>query len=485
MHGDQARKFAEDVVYGTANDRQEALGQALEEQKKYGFDEGTMQMRVQELVDEKRFARAPELADETHRFALHSTYREGVPGFLGGIARKLNDFKDDHPSLGLVVPFVNLPANVANEFLNWTPIGIWRGRDALPWRDPNRTAAVEDMYKDVPGFAKLVESGGVSDSELRDMAYEYLAKGVIGTLGMAALGAITVANKDNPDAPLAVTGAGPSDAAHRDQLRATGWQPYALKVGNMYFQYQASPWKSALGLIGGLSDQIKYGKEDPAEGLFNAIVNVGLQDSLSTITDASFLQGLQAVMAMSGHGREAAMNVNQFLSQEASSLAMIPFGGTGTRQIYRAFEPQTFGANYRDVGEMILRNIPVLNSAFLQPKLNVLGEPVDINPLNRLVPTMRTEDQVYRFLDAHNIGLTLPAASTRIDGVQVTPGELYDLTKFRGTQLRAAITDAMNNAEFRSLPPDEMEQQIKDLEREATDDAKEHIREQRAQQQSQ
>lgn len=481
MNSEEAHRFAEQVVYGTENDRQEAIAQAGQEQQRFGFDDGIRQMRVQELLDQKRFARAPELADEAHRFALHSVYRESPYGFLGKIARGMSDLRRDNPQMSLVTPFINLPANVANEFMNWTPIGILRGRDALPFR--GGTEAIRKLYADVPQVGKLIEAGQLRDSELRDLAYEYLAKGVIGTLGMAALGTLVVGNKDQPDPWFDISGAGPADSAHRDQLRAGGWQPYSVKIGPMHFDYQATPWKGELGLIGAMGDEMKYGKYDPQQWL-GALAAASVKDSLSIITDASFLQGLQTLLAVGGGpggGRDVGLKVNQFLSQELSSLAMIPFGGTGTKQLWRAVQPQIYGANYTDLGEMILRNIPLLNSAFLQPRLNALGDPVEINPIHRLqiAPTVESDDRIYRFLDAHNIGLTVPAGRVNVDNVQLSPQEHYDFVKTRGQSLRTALDGALNDAGFLGLSSAEMEAAVKEMERDATADAKDLIRQQR------
>jgi hypothetical protein len=482
LSSEEAQRWVEQVVYGTENDRQEAIQQAADEQKRFKFDDAMRERRVQELIDQKRYERTPELADEAHRFALHSTYRESPYGFLGKIARTLSELRRENPQLSAVTPFINLPANVANDFMNWTPIGILRGRDAIM----GGTKAIEAMYKDVPQFQRLVEKGrqlaekgekgGISDRELRDLSYEYLAKGAIGTIGMAALGAMTLANRNNPNPPFAVNGAGPADLAHRDELRAAGWQPYSIKIGDRYFDYQASPWKSMLGLVGGMADEIKYGKGDP-QNWIGALATSAAKDGLSTITDASFLQGLQTLLAAGGGsgGPGVDYKIQQFLSQEVSSALMIPFGGTGTKQLYRAFDPREFGG--KDVMGMVLRNIPFANSAFLQPKLNALGEPVEINPLHRLLvaPTVQSADPVWKFLDQHNIGLSVPNSGRKVDGVQMTPAELHEFTQIRGQYLKNQLAQSITRDSFRGLDRDQIDQDVKDMERQADEVGKYQI----------
>jgi hypothetical protein len=479
MSSEEGQRFAEQMVYGTENDRQEAIQQARQEQQRYGFDDRMRTIRENELLDQKRFARAPELADEAHRFSVHSIYRESPYGFLGRIASTLSKLRHDNPQMSLVTPFINLPANVANEFMNWTPIGLLRGRDAIT----GGTEAIKELYKEVPQFQRLVErgeSGGISNRELRDLSYEFLAKGAVGTMGMTALGAMTVANSNNPDPPFAINGAGPAELAHRDALRAAGWQPYSIKIGDRYFDYQASPWKSMLGLVGGMADEMKYGKGGP-QNWIGALATSAAKDGLATITDASFLQGLQTLLAAGGGtgGPGVDYKIKQFLSQEISSGLMIPFGGTGTKQLYRAFDPREFSG--KEIPEMVLRNIPGLNSAFLQPKLNVLGEPVEINPLHRLLaaPTAETQDPVWKFLDQHNIGLSLPNTGRKVDGVQLSADELHEFTQVRGQYLKAELGEAINNPEFRALDTDQMDAYVKELERAADDVGKARIQDRR------
>lgn len=157
---------------------------------------------------------------------------------------------------------------------------------------------------------------------------------------------------------------------------------------------------------------------------------------------------------------------------------MIPFGGTGTKQIYRLLDSRQFDA--KDIPSLIARNIPVVNSAFLQPHLNVLGEPVTSTPLTRLVPSAETSDPVWRFLDEHNLKLTYPNASRKLDGIQMTPSELHEFTQARGQYLKAELAEAINNADFRALGADEMDAYVKELERNADEVGKYQIQERRA-----
>jgi hypothetical protein len=128
-----------------------------------------------------------------------------------------------------------------------------------------------------------------------------------------------------------------------------------------------------------------------------------------------------------------------------------------------------------------LRNIPGVNSAFLQPKLNVLGEPVESNPINRLLvaPSAETQDPVWKFIDQHNLNISLPNASRKVDGEQMSPAELHEFTQVRGQYLKTELAEAINNPEFRALDSDAMDAYVKELERNADDVGKYQIQERR------
>jgi hypothetical protein len=124
---------------------------------------------------------------------------------------------------------------------------------------------------------------------------------------------------------------------------------------------------------------------------------------------------------------------------------------------------------------MIARNIPGLNSAFLQPKLNVLGEPVKSSPINRLIPTEETSDPVWRFIDQHNLNISLPNAGRKVNGQQLSTAELHEFTQVRGQYLKQELGNAIDNAQFRALDPDQMDAYVKELERNADEVGKYQI----------
>ncbi len=85
-----------------------------------------------------------------------------------------------------------------------------------------------------------------------------------------------------------VTGAGPTNPKMRNIMRATGWQPYSLKIGDKYYAYnRLDPVGALLGLSADVSEII--GQTDEAEA-----------SQLATAAALSVAQNMASKTYMSG-----------------------------------------------------------------------------------------------------------------------------------------------------------------------------------------
>ena len=74
----------------------------------------------------------------------------------------------------------------------------------------------------------------------RDLA---LGKLIAGSMAMAVSADLVMSGS--------ITGAGPTNPKMRNIMRATGWQPYSIKVGDKYYAYnRLDPVGALLGLVG-------------------------------------------------------------------------------------------------------------------------------------------------------------------------------------------------------------------------------------------
>ena len=150
-----------------------------------------------------------------------------------------------------VIPFWQTPWNVISQSLARSPLGILR-LARLKERYKNNDITSQDYYKEVTATA-------------------------MGTAVWASL--LTVAKLGG------ITGGGPVNYADRQNLLATGWRPYSVKIGDNYMQLQRiEPFGTVLGLAG---DAAELGASDKKMDKAIAMVK-------DNMTDKSFLYGLES-----------------------------------------------------------------------------------------------------------------------------------------------------------------------------------------------
>jgi hypothetical protein len=483
-HGAEAERFADQAVYGTESKISDARRQSLEEQQRFGFDETTRKVRENEILDRlKDRSDNPDtsiadaetealgnIAGQATRLGLHAAYREDVPGGLGVFSRIIQRARAENPVISFIIPFNKLPMNLANEYMAWTPIGVWRGRDF--WPEPiarmfggGDTKAIEKYYGAIPGFAERVARGEISNRELRDMAYEQMVKGAVGTAAMGLIGGYLATQKDNPDPPFWITGEGPPDSRGRDIAKAEGNFPYTIKIGSTRFSYEGlGGLKGMLAAVGGAADYMRYHAHPTDPGLyFGGAVLSSAIGAAGSVTDSSPLQGLASILSIA-EGRntdEKLRRAQDQVAQWASTAGMVPVGGTFGRQTYRVFRPEQYEAN--DLSSTFIRNIPVLNTMFLRPKLNVLGEPVTNPPWIKIpgAPIIQTSDPVWQYIDHTGLHLTLPGYNKKIDGQALSPEELHIYHETRGKNLKAQLAEAIQDSSFTSEPIEDQNKTVK------------------------
>ena len=87
-----------------------------------------------------------------------------------------------------------------------------------------------------------------------------------------------------------LTGSGPTNAAERNNMMASGWQPYSIKFGDKYVSYsRLDPLATPLALVADVYEQYNRGLLDEADGdKFCNAITVSLMKMLQS---KSYLQG--------------------------------------------------------------------------------------------------------------------------------------------------------------------------------------------------
>lgn len=208
---------ADEAFKGMA--RQSALdGMAVRVAYREGRRGDAFKQRVAELAASP----TDEMLHEAFDYARYMTFQRPPGTFGTGIMK----WKQDIPALALIVPFVRTPTNLLKYAVERSPIAPI----LKEWR--------ADFM-----------AGGAK----RDLA---VAKALVGS-GIGA--SVTLWAADGK-----ITGGGPADENATRLMRADGWQPYSVKIGDTWVSYQRlDPYATILGIASDLAT--KRDKMTPAQ----------------------------------------------------------------------------------------------------------------------------------------------------------------------------------------------------------------------------
>lgn len=274
---------AEDEVFKAMARHMEMAGLADRQASKEGLKGEAKAKRIAELL-----ANPPDdMLERAFDYARYITFQRP----LSGIAQTISTATQRHPSLKFVVPFVRTPTNLMKFAAERSPLA----------------PLVKEWRADVM-------AGGAR----RDLA---MAKAMVGTgfgMWMADLARQGV-----------ITGSAPEDKNKERLLRADGWQPYSLKIGDEYVSYnRLDPFSSTISIAADLAtkaDGMTPRQLEEYSGLLVASI-------LKSMGDKTWLSGLSDFFQMANDPQR--MGANYLRNQVASSV--VP---AGIAQVARTIDP--------------------------------------------------------------------------------------------------------------------------------------------------
>ena len=168
-----------------------------------------------------------------------------------------------------------------------------------------------------------------------------------------------------------ITGGGPKDEKQKKALRATGWQPYSIKVGDKYYSYQRL---DPLGTILGVgADLVETGIKAPKDVNTSTYENVFSALSITfarNVTNKSYLAGVQMFT-------EALSDPERYSDRLLRNLgsSMLPYSGFLSQIQYGTGDQES--REVRSLADALLNKLPGGRDS-LDPKRNLLGEEVII-----------------------------------------------------------------------------------------------------------
>lgn len=344
--------------------------------------------------DPTKFPEIKEMAD-------HVTFSE-TPGALGQALAHVQQV----PYIGqALMPFLRTPYNIASRAVDISPLGVAR----------TAFEATTGMGRGRQNISRRIRDN------------------MIGVAG--AVWAYNAAMNGN------VTGAGPDDAEKRAQLRATGWQPYSIKIGDQYWSYaNFAPFSLMLSMGAAAAEAQKYAKPEKTDTLSMLADAAGR--SVNVVQDMTVLAGIGSVIkSIQDPDRYGAQWLTQFLQTLIPAGSALNTIGQATDPNIRRAERDTFsnqvvgGLKSRIPG--VRETVPAAQDPLGRA---VPNEQTGMGALNPFRPTRERPDPTLQaFIDAGvDIGkprenLTLRPGAPPIP---LTPAEQRRWNELRGEQLQ-------------------------------------------------
>lgn len=348
--------------------------------------------------------------DAMRQYAREQAEYQTFTNPLGATGQALQNLQQSNKATRVILTFIRTPVNIAKYTVrDRTVLGLASKeiRDNLASKDP----IVRDTQ-----IARLALGTAVS----------------VTAVGLAARGLIT--------------GGGPKDPKERAALYATGWQPYSMKIGDMYYSYgRIEPLATLLGLPADMYD--KAHDVDTSEGAMTAmesaagLVVASLAKNMASKTSLTGLTDLvQAIEDPDRYGK-------QYLSKLAASA--IP---NVLAQSARISDP--YQREARTFVDLLKSRTPGLSEEVL-PRLDIWGQPVPnqtaAGAITGIYSSRIQNDPVNQELISLEMFPGRP--SQTIKGVKLDPQQYEEYQTIAGRLAKSQLDGLVNTPGYMNMPP--------------------------------
>jgi hypothetical protein len=395
---------AADAMFKTMNERGEAYALASRRASGEGLNPLTREFRerVAEMVENPDEAMQKASEEAGLRFTFNTPLGE-----KGAAIQKL--VQQWH--LQLFVPFIRTPGNILKELVRMTP--------ASPL---------------VSEWRKAISEGGAH----RDKAIAELA------VGSALMGSVAALVMNET-----ITGQGSADPNKRRVMMAGGWQPYSIKIGKTYYNYQRlQPIGTLVGLAADLAEVWDHLDTDEADKI-PKMLSVAFANA---VTNQTFLQGITNLV-------NAASDPGRFGPRLAQSYAgsIVPAAIGQTTQLSDPVQ--------REVNSMldaIKARVPGARQTLL-PKRDIYGAEVQtkerLGGLSPITATTESDDKVRS--EGARLGLSISdvpkkvhvgRGTGKLGDVKLTPEQHDVFAQESGKVAHDALANIVNSPDWDEKP---------------------------------
>ena len=392
-----------DEFFKMVNERGEAYALATRQAIGEGFNVGTREFRerVVDLV-QSDVAIAIEAKAAALRFTFNTPLGEKGQA-VSGLVRKAH--------LEMFVPFIRTPGNILKELARMSPLAPL----VSEWR-------------------AAIGRGGADQAK---------AMAEIG-MGTALMGVVASFGLDG-----SITGQGSPDPGKKRVSSAAGWQPYSIKIGDTYYNYQRlQPVGTLIGMAADMAEMWDVMTADEADKL-PKMVSVAFANA---VTNQTFLQGITNIVnAMSDPKRFGARLAQSMAASTVPNIIAQPTAMS-----------DPFVREINSMFDAIRARIPRQREKMLA-KRDVWGTEVStksrLGGISPITETTLTEDPVR--LEADRLGISVGDApkkvhlgrgSGKLGDVEITPEQRNKFTEISGKRAHAILEPIVNSQRWEAMP---------------------------------
>lgn len=406
---------AGDVLFRTLNERGEAYALAVRAAHKEGHNPLSLEFRerVAELVNSP----TPKMQEAMTETALRNTY-QAPPGpvikAMAGLVRAV-------PVTKFIFPFLTTPGNMIKEMARMTPLAPL----VAEWR------------------ADIMKGGAARDKALGEIA----VGASVSALAVSFVGAGMI------------SGAGPTDPNEKRTKMAAGWQPYSVKIGDKWYNYQRM---GVLGTIIGMTADMTAAYEHMGEDEQDQVAKIMAVGFGNAITNQTFLQGMTTLSrAITEPGRFGPKFVQQLAGSAVPGIAA---------QTAQLTDPWV--REIDSISDAVMNRIPVAREQLL-PQIDLFGKPIENKERTGVVSpiTVTTESKDKVRTEAARLGVAVQKApdaiqmraggDRKLGKVELTPEQQQVFAKVSGTAAYQVLDSYVNSPRWDDLP-DMVKKQVYD-----------------------
>jgi len=314
---------AGDEFFKSVGYRMELYSQAYRQAFNEGLRDEAAAKRVVQIIENP--------PENIKQAAIDASRYQTFTNQLGKTGKAVEQVRNNIPYARVVMPFVRTPVNVMSYAFERTPLAPLSS-----------------------SFREEIAAGGAR----RDLA---MGKLIAGSMAMAVSADLVMSGS--------ITGAGPTNRDMRNIKRATGWQPYSIKVGDKYYAYnRLDPVGALLGLSADVTEIIGQTTEAEAAQIATAAALSVAQNMASKTYMSGVTDFFDAFFSASLDPESSNYKLMSYLQRQAASV--VP---ASVANIERYLSPE-MSATYGFL-DRVKSRIPGYSDD-LPPRRNIFGEPV-------------------------------------------------------------------------------------------------------------